>query len=256
MKGIWRIYRNLVVTDLKIRYGGSLAAKFWVLFQPMFYLLFMTVVFFGVLDVRFGGGGLTGYVTALFLGLLPFLALQESLVRASVSMFERAQLIRCYPVNKYLVPLVPCGPALITQGIATAAGILILTAVGRGHPTMLLVPVVIGIQIAGLTGLSLLAASFFIERRELQPLLHWALQGWLFLSPVFYPQEKLPGFLGTASLGFNPLAQWAVLGRLVVIEGRMGPPEVWGVALLLNIALLAAGVFWYSRRYPVLVDRV
>ncbi len=250
------IYRTLVLTDLKVRYGGSAAAKVWVVLQPLLYLAFMTGVFFGILDVRFGGGGFTGYISALFLGLLPYLCAQESVMRASVSFFERASLIRSFAVPKYVIPLVPMGPAFLSQLIASAAGIVLLCFFGRFHPTMILFPVVLAVQAAGLAGMALLAAAIFTERRELQPLLHWALQAWLFLSPVFYPQDKLPGVLGTASLGFNPLAQWAVLGRLVVIEGRVGPPEVWAAALFVNGGLLMLGVLYYSRRHPQLVDRI
>ncbi len=250
------VYRTLVMTDLKVRYGGSRFAKVWVVLQPLFYLAFMTGVFFGILDVRFGGGGFTGYISALFLGLLPYLALQETIMRSSLSFFERASLVRSYPVPKYAVPLVPLGPAMISQLIATGIGLTVLVAGGRGSPAILLLPLVLAIQTAGLAGLALLSAAFFTERREFQPLLQWALQAWLFLSPVFYPQEQLPGFLGTASLGFNPLAQWAALGRLAVIEGRVGPPEVWGAAMAVNLLLLAGGILYYNRRYPSLVDRV
>lgn len=251
-----RIYGTLVLTDLKVRYGGSAAARVWVIAQPLLYLAFMTGVFFGILDVRFGGGGFTGYVSALFLGLLPYLCAQETLARASVAYFERAPLIRSFPVPRFVIPLVPLGPAMLSQIVGTLGGILVLVFYGRFHPTMFLYPVVLVIQAAGLSGLALMATVFFTERRELQPLLHWMLQAWLFLSPVFYPQEILPGLLGKASLAFNPLSQWAALGRLVVIEGRIGEPQLWAAATVINGFLLMAGVFWFGRRHPQLVDRV
>ncbi|HEV7517369.1 MAG TPA: phosphate ABC transporter permease, partial [Thermoanaerobaculia bacterium] len=86
------LLRELVKRDFQGRYAGSLLGFVWSFVQPLWMLALFTFVFSTVMRVRLAGGHTQHFSVFLFSGLLPWMALQEGVLRSSTAVTDNASL--------------------------------------------------------------------------------------------------------------------------------------------------------------------
>jgi len=248
-----RFFAVLSLQDMRQRFAGSRLGLLWLILQPLFYLALMTVVFYGVLQVRFGGQGLEAYALALLTGLAAWLGCNEGLSRAAGSLVERTHLIRNFPLPRILIPLVPLVGALIYQ-VAFLA-VLLAAASWRGGLSMEapLLLAALALEALLLAGLAWLAAAVTVLYRDVHYLLTFVLMAWLYVTPIFYPADVVPERLAPFLVYMNPLTLLVVLFRSAVL-GAPVEAGVWIVLAAESAACAAVGYFFFRRIESALTD--
>lgn len=247
--GLWGLgarlvrYRHLcwelVRRDLTDRHAGQVFGPAWMFAQPLVLIAVHLFLFAVVLPARgLGGSADLDYVVAVLAGLIPWLAVQDSLLRGVTSIGSNANLVKqvVFPVE--LLPIKSVFVALVPPAVMTG-GLLIYLAVA-GHPvpwTLALLPAVWLVQVVGTFGLCLGLASAGAYVRDLRELVHLFGLVNLYLMPVFFPPEALP-----TAVRFVPYAN--PFSHLVwchqdVWAGRVGHPVSWVILpVLAGLALL------------------
>ncbi len=248
-----RLFAVLSLQDMRQRFAGSRLGLLWLVLQPLFYLALMTVVFFGVLEVRFGGQGLGAYALALLSGLAAWLGCNEGLSRAAVSLVERSHLIRNFPIPRIFVPLVPLVGAVIYQAVFLA--VLLLAQSWRGGLSLQapLLLAALALEVLLLSGLAWLAAAVTVLYRDVHYLLTFVLMAWLYVTPIFYPVEVVPERLAPFLIYMNPLTLLVIVFRSGVLGGPV-ESGVWIVLAAEAAACAAAGYFFFRRIESALTD--
>jgi len=248
-----QLIATLVRRDFLSRYRASSVGLFWTLIQPAFMICVYTVTFSLIMNVRFGtDASPTSFVLYLFCGMLPWLAFSESLSRSSTVVLENSNFVKKLVFPTQILPINMMLSALITEGIGIVILLIAILLFKHSlHPTVALLPVVLIPQILLTLGLGWILASLTVFIRDIANFLNLILTAWLFLTPIFYPEEiilraRVPD-LFKALFVLNPMYTLVSNYRRIFLDGKM--VEVRGLILLTLVSLLVfwLGYAWFYR---------
>jgi len=252
------LLRELVKRDFQGRYAGSLLGFAWSFVQPLWLLLLFTFVFSTVLQIRVADAGNPGgrFSVFLFSGLLPWIAVQEGVLRSSTSITDNSVLVKKLRFPPEILVVAVVLAALLHEAIAALVFLGVLAVLGDlawgGLPMLLLA---LPLQIVFTLGLGLLLAAVQVFFRDTAQLLGMVFTGWFYLTPIVYSLGSVPPRLRTW-IELNPLTPLVELYRQAFLRGRPGlVPGTFSLAAVAAV-LLCAG-FWLFRRLKVaFVDEI
>src|SRR5436305_9892808 len=124
------LLKQLVKRDFQGRYAGSLLGFVWSFVQPLWMLLLFTFVFSTVMQVRLVGAKTQHFSVFLFSGLLPWLAVQEGVLRSSTAITDNASLVKKLRFPAEILILAVVLAALLHEGIAALIFLLVVAGLG------------------------------------------------------------------------------------------------------------------------------
>ncbi|MCC6319870.1 MAG: ABC transporter permease [Phycisphaerales bacterium] len=244
------------------RHKGAYLGAAWNVVNPLLSLAIYTFVFGYVFHSRWeeaaktnmggaGGGGVSGaFVLPFFLGHALFHFFSECVNRAPNVVASRSNLVKrvVFPVE--ILPVVAVLSSLVYPIAAVACLLAVQVAITGTVPvTALLLPVV-ALPLAPMClGIGWILAALGVYVRDVRHVTLVLTQLSMFLTPVFYPVERIPeSWRGLYML--NPVAIVIENSRAVMLWGRMPDWGAWGVMLAGSLALMQAGyaVFMRARR--------
>lgn len=205
-RGFWayrELFYFLALRDIKIRYKQTFLGVAWVLLQPA-----ATTLIFSILFVRFGQTTAFGvpYPLFAFSGFVLWSFANAAATNASNSLINHTQLITKVYFPRLVVPTAAVAANLLDLliGLASLTAAMIFYRVA---PTwkLLTAPLFVLLLVVLISAVGILLAALNVRFRDVKQLLPFALQLWLFASPVFYTLELLPENLKTL-WKLNPLA--------------------------------------------------
>lgn len=250
------VLRELVKRDFRGRYAGSLLGFLWSFAQPLWMLVLFNFVFSTVMKVSPAGTRTEHFAVFLFSGLLPWMALQEGVMRASTAITDNANLVKKLRFPSEILVLAVVLAALLHQAIAAAAFLAVLALTGDlapgGLPMLL---VALPLQVALTLGLGLLASAVHVFFRDTAQVLGMVLTAWFYLTPIVYPLLYVPERLrGWISL--NPLTALVELYRQAFLGGRLAAVPGTAALAVAGAVLLSAGFWLFRRLKPAFVDEI
>ena len=256
MRSHFFLLRELVRRDFQSRYAGSALGLAWSLVQPLWTLLLLTFVFSTVMKISPVGSRTGHFAIFLFCGLLPWMALQEGVLRASTSITDNSSLVKKLRFPSEILVLSVVLSALLHEAIAGAIFLGVLASLGElrwgGLPLLLLA---VPLQIALTVGLGLLLGTLHVFFRDVAQVLGMILMGWFYLTPIVYPASLVPERF-QAWIELNPLTALVGLYRQALLEGEVS----WvpgTVSLTLTAAvLLSVGLWIFASLKPAFVDEI
>lgn len=243
------LLRELVRRDFLGRYAGSLMGFLWSFVQPLWQLLLFTFVFSVVMRIPMELVERTDrFAVFLFCGLLPWMAVQEGVLRGATSITDNAELVKKLRFPSEMLVVTVVVTALLHQAIAGGLFLVVLLALGeldpRGLPWLLLA---VPLQTALVLGLALALSAIHVFLRDTAQALGMALQAWFFLTPIVYPLALVPERYQAIPLA-NPLTALVELYRAAFLGGGVAVPG-GGLAILVASAAVALGLgLWLFRR--------
>lgn len=242
-----RLLAELVRRDVRARFAGARFGLLWSLITPAVQLAAYGLIF-GYIYA--GSERPPGAMTAsLFCGLWPWWAFQEAVMRGTGSLVEQASLMRRLPMPAMLPLVAATTASIVIQMLGFVLFLVVFAVLGVIEPraTWMLVPALVGVQLALTTGVALVLAPFYLVARDVMHAVTLALTVGFFVSPVLYELASLPESLRVVAQ-LNPLVALLGLFRSAVL-GDAFPP-------LLSIVALAAWL-WATWRWGIaLVSRV
>ena len=252
------LLRELIRRDFQGRYAGSALGLVWSFVQPLWMLLLFSFVFSTVMRVSPAGTGARAgsFGAFLFCGLLPWMALQEGVMRSSTAITDNSSLVKKlrFPAEILVVAVVLA--ALLHEAIAAAIFLGVLAFLGEltwsGLPLLLLA---VPLQIALTLGLGFLLGSVHVFFRDTAQVLGMVFTGWFYLTPIVYPASLVPErWRGWIEL--NPLTPLVGLYRQAFLGGALAPVPGTGALALVAAVLLSAGFLLFRRLKAAFVDEI
>lgn len=250
------LLKELVKRDFQGRYAGSLLGFVWSFVQPLWMLLLFTFVFSAVMRISPTGVGTGNFALFLFSGLLPWMALNEGVTRASTAITDNAGLVKKLRFPSEVLVLAVVLAALLHEGIAAVLFLGVLACLRELTPGSLpLLLLAVPLQMALTLGLGLLLAAVHVFFRDTAQVLGMALTGWFYLTPIVYPPDLVPERF-QAWIQLNPLTALVGLYRQALLGGEPVPATGTGVLALVAAGLLAAGLLLFRRLKAAFVDEI
>jgi len=242
---LWEMTRR----DLLERQAGLAFGAFWVIGQPLLMMLVYVFVFSFVFKVRLNlGDSGPSYTAFLLAGLVPWLAFQEALGRASTCITENQSLVKqiVFPIE--ILPLKLVLSTLVVLGVGLAFPLALTLFDQTAKPLFwLLLPVPILSQLLLTGGLVYVLAAAGVLLRDIRNIVQLFLMIGLFVHPILYAPGMAPRWAGVAFQAL-PLSHVIWMYRDVVMGGIQHPTS-WLITPALAIACLMIGyrTFQFGR---------
>ncbi len=257
LKRLWghrELMAILTLREMKTRYRGSVLGYLWSLLNPLLLLLTYTVVFSLIFQPRVQG--VTPYALFLFTGLLPWIWFSGALNESTTVLQDNASLLKKVLFPAEILPVVK----VLSHGLHFLLGLPVLLAAlaltGHLKPAGLLALIPLFLQAVTLLGLGLLASAASAYFRDLKDLLMNLLNLLFFATPIIYVREMIPVPLLQKAVGFNPLTSLMRLWQDCLFFGRVPALQDVGVALLLALLSLAAGLAAFGASRENISERL
>jgi len=243
--------------DFKGRYAGSVMGFLWSFVQPLWSLALFTFLFSTVMKVSPGIGERTSnFAIFLFCGLLPWMAIQEGIIRATTAITENAGLVKKMSFPSGLLVWAVVLAALLHEAIALGLFLVVLGVTGElSLAGLWILLVAVPLQVGLTVGLGFLAAAINVFFRDTAQINSMLLQGWFYLTPIVYPLSLVPERF-ERYLKLNPLTTLVGLYREALLGGAMPPLLELAPLAAATVLSLAVGVWVFGRLKPVFADEI
>ncbi len=238
----------MVLRDIRARYAGSRLGIAWAFAQPVFWILLYAWVFGVILRIPVEKG-FSNFPEFLLAGLLPWMAIQEGISRASSALTDNAAMVKktVFPVETLVLSVVLA--AVVNEVIAFAFFAIYLAWLGHlSLPWLLLAAPALLVQTVLTFGVACFAATVTTLVRDVAHGIGIALTVLFYATPIVYPAAMIPSryrFL----LAINPIAhlvEW--YRRVFTLHVLPEPSSVAYLTLFAGAAaILGAALFFRAR---------
>jgi lipopolysaccharide transport system permease protein len=249
---LWR-YRDvgfqMAARDVKVRYRQTVLGAAWAVLQPVLTMLVFSLFFGRLAHISSEGAP---YPLFSLAGLVPWTFFATAVLLGSDSLVSNAPLVSKIYFPRIFIPAGVVAAGLLDLSIAFVILVAIVLSWGIVPPVAIfVVPFLLAIALAAALGVTSGLSAVNVRYRDVRYIVPFAVQLWLFATPIAYPSSVVHGAWRTA-LGINPMAgvvegfRWAVLGS------NNHPWGMIGVSAASSLIVLVAGLSyfdWAERRF-------
>jgi lipopolysaccharide transport system permease protein len=254
---IW-LYRELVYfltwRDLKVRYKQSVLGVMWAILKPFLSMVVFSVLFGKLAKLPSDG---IPYPLFYFVGNLPWDLFSTSLSVASKSMVTSSNMVSKIYFPRLIIPISSVMASVVDFLISFV--ILIGLMIFYKYPPtigLLWLPALILLSLVTALGVGFWTSALMVRYRDVNYILPFVTQLWLFITPVLYSAKVIPQkWLWLYSL--NPMTgviesfRHTVLGTTLSIS-----PWMMTISILISILMFISGLFYFRRMEREFADMI
>ncbi|MGE5072277.1 MAG: ABC transporter permease [Anaerolineae bacterium] len=256
LRDLW-IYRELILfmiwRDIKVRYKQTLLGAAWAVIQPVLTMLIFNFVFGTVAKVPTEG---IPYPIFSYTALLPWGLFTAALNTASRSLTSNQNMITKIYFPRLVLPLASVLGGLVDFAIAFLI-LIVLMIYYRVTPTVAVwtLPLFLLLAVITALGVALWLSAINVQYRDVNYVLPFLTQFWLFLTPVAY-SAKVISAKWQLAYSLNPMAgvvngfRWALLGT------RTGPSFNMAISVLISLVILISGLYYFRSMEKTFADTI
>lgn len=256
------LLRELVVTDFKLRYQGSVLGYAWSLLKPLFLFAIMYVVFGMIIKI----GSVEHYSVYLLLGIVLWTFFTEATNQGMNSIVSRGDLLRKINFPKYIVVISTTISALINLALnlSIVLVLMVFNGVDFSPSSLTLTLYVVEIYILAL-GLAFYLAALNVKYRDTSHIWEIIMQAAFYATPIIYPLsivvEKSEPI--AKLLLFNPIAQaiqdarYALVTKeTLTISNMLGSEIFMIIPIGLVVFIFIAGTLYFKKNSKYFAERM
>jgi len=264
LRDLWR-YRELIYfliwRDIKVRYKQTALGAGWAIIQPFFTMVVFTIFFGRLAGVPSEG---VPYPIFSYTGLLPWGLFTKALSDAGRAMVSNRAMITKVYFPRLVIPLASVLSGLVDFSIAFVVliGMIVYYNNVPGEygtisitPAIVTLPLFILLVLVTALGVGLWLSALNVKYRDINYILPFLTQFWLFITPVAYPASMVPEEWQWL-YALNPMTgvvegfRWALLGT------SSAPGPMLAISTAISILLLFSGLFYFRRMERTFADMV
>lgn len=243
---------ELVRTDFKLRYQGSVLGYAWSLLRPLLLFIILYIVFVKFLKI---GGDIPHYPIYLLLGIVLWSFFAEMTSLSLGSIVGRGDLIRKIRIPRWIIVLSSSISAIINLGLnLVVVFMFMIVSDTELLRTALWLPLILVELYVFSLGLSLFLAAAFVKYRDMSYIWEVLLQAGFYITPVLYPLSLVTNVDAQKVLLMNPVAQVIQDARYATVTSQtLNISEVFGnslyrlIPISFCILMLVVGIFYFKK---------
>lgn len=254
LREVWR-YRELlyffVWRDVKVRYKQTTLGILWAVLQPLFAMVIFAFVFGRV--ARLPSDGIP-YALFAYAGLLPWTFFASGVTNGSQSLIGSSNLITKVYFPRVLIPIAAVATGVIDFVLAMLmlGPLFVLYRWTPSAAALMWIPVVTVVVLLLAFGFSIWLSALVARFRDLRHVIPFAVQIWLFATPIVYPLSMIPErwrwiFALNPMSGIVEAFRGSLFGRPVDAL-----PLLWSA--LLAFLLILSGSIYFRRTERMVAD--
>lgn len=245
---------ELVRTDFKLRYQGSVLGYTWSLLRPLLIFVILYMVFTKFLKI---GSDIPHYPVYLLLGIVLWNFFSEMTTRSLTSIVDRGDLLRKIKIPRWIIVFSSSISALINLllNMIIIAVFMAINGVELSFYIAWFPLIVLQIYLLGL-GLSLFLAAVNVRFRDVGYVWEVLLQAGFYLTPIIYPLSLIDSVGFQKILLLNPMAQAIQDARYSLVDQSHtittqqifnGGPYAY-IPYAIVLLMLVIGVWYFRKR--------
>lgn len=245
------LFWQLTFREIKARYKQSILGYAWAILVPLLHLLVLSTVFSHVFKVPTGN---IPYPIFLFVGLVPWMFLANSISTATGSVMSNASLITKVRLPREILPLSAISSKFIDLLLTSLVLVIFLIFYQiYFNLSLFFIPVIFLVQLMLITGISFILSATNVFFRDIENVLGVFLQFWMYLTPVLYPIELVPENFQLL-LYLNPMTGLTNSYRSVILYGNIPSGLDLLYPAIFSIVILVLGTYYYRKRSLYFAD--
>jgi len=256
LRDLW-LYRELIFfmtwRDLKVRYKQTLLGASWAILQPFMTMIVFSIFFGNLAKVPSDG---VPYPIFSYTALIPWTLFSKALQDASRSLVANRHMITKVYFPRMILPLSSVMAGLVDFLIAFIV-LFGMMCYYKIPPTVNVwaLPLFLLLALVTAVGVGLWLSALNVLYRDINYVLPFLTQFWMYLTPIAYPSSMIPAEWQVI-YALNPMTgvvegfRWALLGT-----GQ--PPGITTlVSSIAAVVLLISGMFFFRRMERLFADMV
>lgn len=256
LRDLWT-YRELVYfmiwRDIKVRYKQTMLGAAWAIIQPVLTMLVFTFIFGTVAKLPTDG---IPYPIFSYTALLPWGLFTAALNTASRSLTSNQNMVTKIYFPRLVLPLASVLGGLVDFAIAFLI-LIVLMIYYKVTPTAAIwtLPLFLLLTVITALGVALWLSAINVQYRDVNYVLPFLTQFWLFITPVAY-SVKVISEKWSIVYSLNPMAgvvngfRWALLGT------NTGPNMNMAVSIGVALLFLISGLFYFRSMEKTFADTI
>lgn len=249
------LLREMVKTDFKLRYQGSLIGHLWSILKPMLLFAIMYLVFIRFLRLD---DGTPHYAIAVLLGMVTWSFFAEATNMGMMSIVARGDLLRKLNFPKEIIVLSSVTGAAINYSINLLVVLVfgLINGIQFSPKFLLIIPLFFELVLMAM-GVAFILSSLFVRYRDIGPIWEVMLQAGMYGTPIIYSLNYIleRNHLTIAKgMMLNPMAQIVQdLRHFIVYEGNMRGWDLYNhqlyglIPYLLPLVIFAIGYMIFIK---------
>lgn len=198
------LVRELVISEFKLRYQGSVLGYIWSLLRPLMMFAVLYVVFTQIIKL---GTDIEHYPVYLLLGLVLWTFFTEATMGGMNAITGRGDLVRKVSIPKYLIVVSTNISAFVNFVLNMLVVFVFMYFTGAEISIgVLLVPLLVLELFIFCLALSFLLAALFVKYRDISHIWDVILQALFYATPIIYTFAIVPPFIAQF-VALSPLTQ-------------------------------------------------
>ena len=257
------ILKQLVITDFKLRYKGSVLGYVWTLLKPLALFAVMYVVFIHFLKF---GADIPHFAVALLLGVVLWNFFAETTVAGMSAVVGKGDLMRKLYFPRYVVVVAASFSALInlTINLAVVLLFIVLNGVVLTPWALLIFPIILELYILALS-VAFFLGALCVKLRDVGYIWELVLQAGFYATPIFYPMSLVieNSLVASNIMLLNPMAQiiqdarWSVISQsTITVWNHLDLFYVQIIPILIVSGLFVSSVIYFKRQSPTFAEDI
>lgn len=244
---IWKfreLFYFLAWRDIKVKYKQTALGVIWAILQP-----FLTMVVFSILFGRFAAIPSDGvpYPIFVYIGLLPWQYFAAVLGQSTNSVVSGSDMVSKIYFPRLIMPVSTAIAALLDLCIASVIlGIMMVYYGVALSGAALLVPLLVLLTMMNAVGFGMWFSALNVRYRDIQYAIPFAIQIWMFITPVIYPASLFGGRYSWI-LALNPMGGVIEAFRPAVLGHMPIPWTSLAVSSATGFLIFMSGMFYFRR---------
>ncbi len=256
------LLKQLVLTDFKLRYQGSVLGYVWSLLRPMMMFGVLFVIFTYIIPT---GKDIPHFPAYLLLGIVVWTFFVEATTMGLGSIVGRADMIRKVSISKVSIVVASVASAGVNFALnMVVVAVFMIANTAEVDWTMIwVVPLLIIELMLLVAGLAFVLASLYVKFRDFAPIWEVVLQAMFYATPIIYPLQMAlsRSHVVAQVLMLNPLAQIMqdlrqILITPVTVTGLEVLPKLvyFSIPFIVVPAIALGGWFYFKARAKYFVE--
>lgn len=236
------LMKQLISRDFVTKYKKSVLGVLWSFLNPLLTMLVQYAVFSNLFRFK-----IENYSVYLLTGIVLYNGFTEATTNGLYSIVGNAPLITKVYVPKYIYPIAKVLSSTINLVLSLIPLLLVTLATGvKLRASILLLPYGIMCQVIFAIGVSMLLSSLMVFFRDVQFLWGVFTMLWMYLTPIIYSVDILPGIL-QRFMKFNPLFYYVDFARTIIINGVSPEPISYVLCAFWALLMFGFGALVFKK---------
>lgn len=245
------LIRQLVRRDVLTRYKRSALGMAWTMLNPLGMMVVLTLVFSSLF------GSTRAYPVYLLSGLIAWTFMSQTTTTAMSQLTWGGVLLHRIYLPRTTFAIASVGTGLVNLLLSLVPFGLVMAFTGIPlRSTAFFLPVSILFLALFALGLGLLISNLAVYFPDVAEMYQIALLGWMYLTPIIYPEEIVPQAYRWWMFNLNPMYHLVQMFRLPLYDGIW--PSLASLATAAAIALVTFAIGWtvFTRRADEFAYRI